>query len=34
MDKRFSALQNDMDRRFEALTKRIDRVMIWSYATT
>jgi len=23
-----------MDKRFEALTKRIDRFMIWSYAVT
>ena len=41
MDKRFDAMQKEMnrrfdavDKRFEALTRRIDRFMIWSYATT
>jgi len=41
MDKRFEAMQKEMDRRFdtvdkcfEALTRRIDRFMIWSYAIT
>jgi len=41
MDKRFEAMQKEMDRRFdtvdkrfEALTRRIDRFMIWSYAVT
>ena len=41
MDKRFEAMQNEMNRRFDAvdkrfraLTRRIDRLMIWSLATT
>jgi hypothetical protein len=34
VDKRFEAMQKHMDQRFEALTRRIDRFMIWSFATT
>jgi len=30
MDKRFEAV----DQRFEELTRRIDRFMVWSFATT
>jgi len=34
VDKRFETLQNEMNWRFEGLTSRIDRLMMWSYATT
>jgi len=34
MDKRFDLMQEEMNRRFEGLTSRIDRFMMWSYATT
>jgi len=34
MDKRFEAMQNEMNRRFENLTRRIDRFMFWSFTIT
>ena len=41
MDKRFEAMQAQMDKRFEAMDKRfenmnrrLDRFMIWSFSTT
>jgi hypothetical protein len=34
VDKRFESMQKQMDDRFDALTRRIDRFMIWSFATT
>jgi len=34
VDKRFEAMQQSMDRRFEELTRRINRFMVWSFATT
>jgi hypothetical protein len=34
VDKRFESMQKQMDDRFNALTRRIDRFMIWSFATT
>jgi len=34
VDRRFEALQNEMNGRFEALTRRIDRFMFWSFAIT
>lgn len=34
MDKRFEETQRQMDQRFDALTRRIDRFMIWSFTTT
>ena len=33
-DKRFETLQQQMDNHFNALTRRIDRFMVWSFATT
>ncbi len=32
-DKRFESLQANMNQRFEAMTRRIDRFMIWSFGT-
>jgi DNA anti-recombination protein RmuC len=34
VDKRFESMQKQMDDRFDALTRRIDRFMVWSFATT
>ncbi|MDP1558545.1 MAG: hypothetical protein Q8K59_12600 [Nitrosomonas sp.] len=34
VDKRFEQIQLDMNKRFEQLTSRIDRFMVWSFATT
>jgi len=34
VDKRFETLQSEMNKRFEGLTRRIDRFMMRSYATT
>lgn len=34
MDKRFESQQQYMDKRFETLTSRIDRFMLWSFATS
>jgi len=34
VDKRFETLQSEMNKRFEGLTRRTDRFMMWSYATT
>jgi hypothetical protein len=33
-DKRFESMQKQMDDRFAALVQRIDRFMVWSFATT
>ena len=33
-DKRFEAMQTYMDKHFNAITKRIDRFMIWSFGLT
>ena len=34
MDKRFEQMQAESNKRFEALTSRIDNFMIWTFATT
>jgi septation ring formation regulator EzrA len=34
VDKRFESIQQTMDKRFDALTNRIDRFMRWSFALT
>ena len=34
MDSRFEALQTQTDRRFDQLTRRIDRFMFWSFGIT
>ena len=34
VDKRFETMQQQMDQRFDALIRRIDRFMVWSFATT
>jgi chromosome segregation ATPase len=33
VDKRFESMQATMDQRFENMTRRIDRFMIWSFAS-